>query len=151
MWDLLNVPFETESSLSLKLVLLVASCWLVWQWFSKKRYNFPPGPRNFPILGCMPLVDHKTPVETFSKWAKKFGRLYYCKIGKDNVIVLNDPVLVRTVFSYDSCNNRPGNPGTQFRKAESGGHCGQFTEAFFLFQWTAIYRLQPHVTSFLSA
>lgn len=107
-----------------KISLFFVAFYLIWKWSLKRRYNLPPGPLNFPVLGCIPLLDHKSPVKTFSLWAKKYGKFYYCIIGKDRVLVVNDPVLLKTLLSNDNCINRPGNPGAMFRKAESGGHCG---------------------------
>lgn len=92
----------------------------------KKQYRLPPGPKNYPVLGCFPLVDHKKPFATFCEWAQKYGKLFYCELGKDKVVILNDPILVKEIFGNELYQNRPQNPGVVKRKAESGGHCGKF-------------------------
>lgn len=97
----------------------------LWIRAGKRQYNLPPGPKNYPVLGCLPLVDQKRPFDTFSAWARKYGKFFYCEIGKDRVVVLNDALLVKKIFSSDLYQNRPQNPGVVKRKAESGGHCGK--------------------------
>ena len=116
-----GVPF---SAFFVKVVCLAVGLFLIWKRTTKRRYNLPPGPRNYPFLGCMPSLDHKSPISTFTMWAKQYGKFYHCKLGKDNILVVNDAVLLKALFSNDNCVNRPSNPGATFRKAESGGHCG---------------------------
>ncbi|OQV18203.1 Cytochrome P450 2J6 [Hypsibius exemplaris] len=118
---------ETTALISpflLKILLLAGGTFLAWKWATRKRTNYPPGPRNIPVLGCTWALDHKSPITTFSQWAKQYGRYYYCKLGKDNVVVVNDPALVRSLFANENCTNRPEVPGARFRKEEAAGHCG---------------------------
>ncbi|XP_055351713.1 cytochrome P450 2J2-like [Paramacrobiotus metropolitanus] len=92
--------------------------------FFLRRPRLPPGPFAFPIFGALPLVDARNPLETFRQWAKQYGKMYFIKMGANNVIMLNDAELVREAFSGDVCNYRPQHIGVRKRKKESGGGCG---------------------------
>ncbi|GAU96062.1 hypothetical protein RvY_07560 [Ramazzottius varieornatus] len=107
------------------LLLTVITGLVLWMCIRKRRPpSLPPGPWNAPLVGCAVLLDPKNPVKTFCDWAEKYGKLFYCKMGKDPWIVLNDVNILKEVYASVDCQSRPQNAGVVLRKAESGGHCG---------------------------
>ncbi|XXG89554.1 hypothetical protein AAC387_Pa12g1528 [Persea americana] len=55
---------------------------------SKKK--LPPGPKGFPILGCLPMLG-RFPHVTFQKWAKQYGPIMYMKLGLFPTVVVSSP------------------------------------------------------------
>ncbi|RWR96690.1 cytochrome P450 CYP736A12-like protein [Cinnamomum micranthum f. kanehirae] len=55
---------------------------------SKKK--LPPGPKGFPILGCLPMLG-RFPHLTFHKWAKQYGHIMHMKLGHFPTVVVSSP------------------------------------------------------------
>ncbi|KAH0888844.1 hypothetical protein HID58_051273, partial [Brassica napus] len=74
-----------------------------------KRYNLPPGPTPFPIVGNLHLV--KPPVHRlFRNFAAKYGEIFSLRYGSRQVVVISSLHLVRECFTGQSdviLTNRP--------------------------------------------
>jgi len=79
--------------------------------FSSKtqRFNLPPGPTPFPIVGHLHLV--KPPVHRlFRRFAEKYGDIFSLRYGSRQVVVISSLPLVRESFTGQNdviLTNRP--------------------------------------------
>ena len=88
------------------ILLCLWSAWMRWKRSHNTRRPLPPSPVQLPFVGCLPFLS-SLPHETFSKWAKKLGKIYSCRLGGKTVIVLNDADLIREALSQPVFNGRP--------------------------------------------
>ncbi|XP_076801221.1 cytochrome P450 2C20-like isoform X1 [Clavelina lepadiformis] len=73
----------------------------MWKWFYFKPKCFPPGLDGLPLLGCIPFWgDHRE--RTFTEWGKKFGDVFYVRIGMKRVLVLNSFKVIHEAFNGHS-------------------------------------------------
>ncbi|XP_057982234.1 flavonoid 3',5'-hydroxylase 1-like [Malania oleifera] len=72
----------------------------------------PPGPRGWPILGCLPLMG-PAPHVTLAQMAKKFGPIMFLKMGSRGMVIASTPDAARAFLkTMDlSFSNRPTNAG----------------------------------------
>ncbi|MEE6506783.1 hypothetical protein FKM82_007853 [Ascaphus truei] len=61
--------------------LLFVSSW-------KKKYNLPPGPTPWPIIGNIHQLDKLAPYETLTQLGEKYGAVYTIYFGLNLVVVL---------------------------------------------------------------
>ncbi|ODM92572.1 Cytochrome P450 2J5 [Orchesella cincta] len=80
---------------------------------NKKDPRYPPGPRSIPLLGNV-LQLRKDPLQVFQKWAVEYGPIFSIRIGTQDTIVVNDPKLVKELFSDMNSIGRPFNPVTYY-------------------------------------
>ncbi|KAK9042951.1 hypothetical protein V6N11_071304 [Hibiscus sabdariffa] len=73
----------------------------------------PPGPKGWPIVGALPLLN-SMPHVTLAKLAKQYGPVMYLKIGTCNMVVASTPDAARVFLKTLDLNfsNRPHNAGT---------------------------------------
>jgi len=64
----------------------------------KRPKNYPHGPPTQPILGNLLDIPLKKPFLVFQSLAKKYGDIVGLKVGPTNLILLNDPLVVRELF-----------------------------------------------------
>ncbi|KAL2609223.1 hypothetical protein R1flu_027796 [Riccia fluitans] len=57
----------------------------------RSRRRSPPGPRGWPVLGCIPVRLGSLPHQTLAKFARKYGPLMSMKLGSVNVVVASSP------------------------------------------------------------
>ncbi|KAM5163933.1 cytochrome P450 2K4-like [Mantella aurantiaca] len=72
-------------------LLAIALCILVIKIFyvPKDGLNgFPPGPKGWPIIGNLHILNLKRPQETFIQLSKKFGSVFSIQIGTKKAVVL---------------------------------------------------------------
>lgn len=68
--------------------------------FSKRNrifQNIPPGPlaNYIPYVGYLPFINPKRPEETFTRLAKKYGKIYSVQMGSIFTVVLSgEPEIV---------------------------------------------------------
>lgn len=57
--------------------------------YPRRRKNVPPGPALFPLIGNLPSLASRQPLEKFSQLRKQYGDVYGVYIGKDLTVVIN--------------------------------------------------------------
>ncbi|XP_053994345.1 probable cytochrome P450 303a1 [Hylaeus volcanicus] len=82
---------------------------------SRKPKGYPPGPKWWPILGSALEVARLRQetgylFKTCSVLYKKYGPVVGLKIGKDRIVVLNDPESIRTMLTDEVFDGRPAGP-----------------------------------------
>ncbi|XP_055328097.1 cytochrome P450 2J3-like [Paramacrobiotus metropolitanus] len=104
LWSgpLAYMPADYQCAVIAFAVVLLGLLW----YLRRAKKNLPPSPLQFPIIGCLPFLD-ALPHVSFTKWAKKFGKIFSCRLGGNMVIVLNDADLIREAFSKPVFNGRP--------------------------------------------
>ncbi|XAR59102.1 hypothetical protein NMG60_11014754 [Bertholletia excelsa] len=75
---------------------------------SRRKLPLPPGPRGFPVIGNMLMMDHLTH-RGLARLAEKYGGLFHMKMGGLHVAVVSSPAVAREVLqAQDSVfSNRP--------------------------------------------
>ncbi|KAL1846964.1 hypothetical protein Daus18300_014094 [Diaporthe australafricana] len=58
--------------------------------------NFPPGPPIIPGLGNLHQLPPQKPFLKFDEWSKQYGDLFSLKTGAGNLVIINNPQIVRT-------------------------------------------------------
>src|SRR5262245_18146959 len=57
----------------------------------------PPGPKPNILIGNMPLAS-RDPLETFTRWAHKYGDVFYYRAAYIHVYFLNNPELIEALL-----------------------------------------------------
>lgn len=79
---------------------------LLMMWY-KRPARFPPGPRGVPGLGVVPFLD-KMAARSFALWGRKYrGGLMSVRMGGNDLIILNNPHIVRKLFCNKMLMGRP--------------------------------------------
>ncbi|KAM3931017.1 cytochrome P450 2K6-like [Leptodactylus fuscus] len=77
------------SSASFVLVLaLLYILHFLKSWKKSHAENFPPGPRCFPLIGNLHLVDLQRPHLTYLQFSKKYGPVFRVQMGMKTMVVL---------------------------------------------------------------
>lgn len=81
--------------------------------FPKPNHRLAPGPRGWPIIGCIPLLG-TMPHTALANLAKKFGPIMYLKLGTSNTVVVSDPDSAKIFLKTLDNNflNRPTSAGS---------------------------------------
>jgi len=92
-------------------VLVSAVGWILFDRLHRKAARLPPGPQPLPFIGNVHQLS-SFPMETLTKWGKKYGPVFLFYIGKDLAVVLNTPEALHEVFvvNHDSCSGREDFP-----------------------------------------
>ncbi|KFM76951.1 Cytochrome P450 18a1, partial [Stegodyphus mimosarum] len=98
-------PKELNAITPVLLGILLVFFTLHW-WYSKRRYNLPPGPIGLPLLGYLPFIERRSFV-SFTKLSKKYGKIYSLYLGRTLVVVLNDHKLIKEAFHQQALLDRP--------------------------------------------
>lgn len=110
-------------------VILVLFC----IWISTKRPSWSPnGPVLLPLVGNLFSIDFQRPHHTFEQWAQRFGSICHCRLGVQDLIILNDPILIQEAFSKPEITSRPD---TELFRFVTGGE-GLVTSSGVLWQET---------------
>lgn len=68
-----------------------------------RQYTYPPGPRpRFPGADLLKVLPPKDPLAFLSGVAREFGDIAHYRAGRQHVVLLNDPELIRQVLVTDS-------------------------------------------------
>lgn len=57
---------------------------------SRSSRRLPPGPRGWPVVGCLPLLG-AMPHVALAQLAQKYGAIMYLKLGTCDVVVASKP------------------------------------------------------------
>nr|XP_012153072.1 PREDICTED: probable cytochrome P450 303a1 [Megachile rotundata] len=99
------------STIILVLVLLL----LLLYRSSRKPKGYPPGPKWWPILGCVVEVARLRKetgylIKTCTALCKMYGPVVGLKLGTDRIVVLNDYESVRAMLTDEDFDGRPSGP-----------------------------------------
>ncbi|XP_014674010.1 PREDICTED: cytochrome P450 2D6-like [Priapulus caudatus] len=88
-------------------ILAILCVALLTTWLSRRKPKSTlPGPRGWPLLGNLPGLG-RYPHSSMRRWAAKHGRIFQIKLGRQTIVVLNDPALIRDTFTRPHCDSRP--------------------------------------------
>lgn len=76
------------------LLLLLLSL-LQWVLSTLRPQNFPPGPPVIPGLGNLHQIPPSKPFLKFHEWSKQYGDLVSLKTAAGNLVITNNPKIVR--------------------------------------------------------
>ncbi|XP_070558160.1 cytochrome P450 2F3-like [Ptychodera flava] len=113
--------------------LLLTFALAVVAWFylrpklhGKKKYNLPPGPKGWPIVGMLFKIGTQ-PQRQFLEMSEKFGKIFSMKVGSQTVVVLNGYQAVKEAL-VDKAQFFSGRPELWiFRRMKDGGGLGTRT------------------------
>ncbi|XP_056269905.1 cytochrome P450 2J2-like [Pseudoliparis swirei] len=79
---------------------------------NRRRGNFPPGPRAFPIVGNLFTLDYTRTHESMTQLAERYGDVYSLRMGQRWFVVLNRFEVLKEalVDQGDSLADRPDLP-----------------------------------------
>jgi hypothetical protein len=66
-----------------------------WVLSTRRPQNFPPGPTTMPGLGNLHQMPQSKPFLKFHEWSKKYGDLFSLKMAAGNLVIINNPKIVR--------------------------------------------------------
>ncbi|XP_070559962.1 cytochrome P450 2B4-like [Ptychodera flava] len=90
------------------LVLLIFNLYqdfVPFSWNNRKG-RLPPGPRGYPLVGCLPSVDDKLPM-TMMRWAEQYGDVFSVRFGTQTFVVLNSFDVHREALRKPELADRP--------------------------------------------
>ncbi|XP_073481217.1 cytochrome P450 2C5-like [Aquarana catesbeiana] len=78
----------------------------------QKGKNLPPGPRPFPLIGSIHLIDLKKPYKSFIELSKQYGPVYTIHLGMSKMIIMcgYDAVKEALINHADEFADRPRSP-----------------------------------------
>ncbi|ODM89470.1 Cytochrome P450 2J5 [Orchesella cincta] len=140
---------------SSKAILTGITVLLVLIWFTKKKRNsrYPPGPISLPLVGNA-LQLGSDPSRVLQKWAAEYGPIYSIRMGTEDTIVLNDPKLVKELFSNPNSTGRAPDPILHILGRGSGiiisqGHIWESQRRFTLRKLRDVGVLKSSIDGFL--
>ncbi|XP_077998250.1 cytochrome P450 2B19-like [Glandiceps talaboti] len=110
------------------IMLLALLCGVIVVDIINKR-RFPPGPWGYPLLGCLPSVDHKLPL-TFMKWADKYGDIFSVTLGTQTFVVLNKYDVHRDALRRVELAGRPTHSLLRMILGDRGIACQQYNDVW---------------------
>nr|XP_056712809.1 cytochrome P450 2K1-like [Euleptes europaea] len=75
-------------SLLLLFILTIAFIFKTGSFWNASRRDLPPGPRPWPLIGNLHLVDLKRPYRTMYKLSKQYGPVFSFQLGSQKTVVL---------------------------------------------------------------
>ncbi|KAG7211265.1 hypothetical protein KM043_010572 [Ampulex compressa] len=93
-------------------MLLIVLILLLLYLDSRKPKGFPPGPKWWPIFGCLFEVSRLRRetgylVKTFTALSRRHGNIVGLRIGKTRLVVLNDHESAQAILTNQDCDGRP--------------------------------------------
>ncbi|XP_073481211.1 cytochrome P450 2C5-like [Aquarana catesbeiana] len=79
---------------------------------AQKDKNLPPGPRPFPLIGSIHLIDLKRPHKSFIELSKQYGPVYTIHLGMSKMVILcgYDALKEALINHADEFADRPRTP-----------------------------------------
>ncbi|XP_069832032.1 cytochrome P450 2K6-like [Dendropsophus ebraccatus] len=82
---------DFELSLAPYFVLILTLLYILRilkSWDNSNTDNFPPGPRYWPLIGNLHILNLKKPQQTYLELAKKYGPVFTFHMGMKRIVVL---------------------------------------------------------------
>ncbi|KAM3930503.1 cytochrome P450 2K1-like [Leptodactylus fuscus] len=82
---------DLQLSLASYFVLFLSLLYLLnvlKSWKKRNTADFPPGPRSWPLIGNLHILNFKKPQETYFKLAEKYGPVFTFHMGPKKMVVL---------------------------------------------------------------
>lgn len=76
-------------------LLLLLLPLLRWVWSTSRPQNFPPGPPTILGIGNLHQIPPSKPFLKFHEWSKQYGDLVSLKTAARNLVIINNPKIVR--------------------------------------------------------
>ncbi|CAC5406247.1 unnamed protein product [Mytilus coruscus] len=102
--------YSILSALNVQTVLIgLVVVLFVYKLRQRWKYNLPPGPFCWPLIGSYEVIQAKYLHEIFGKFTKKYGPVFTVSLGPYQMVVLNDinSVTEALVKSKADFANRP--------------------------------------------
>lgn len=81
----------------LQLFLFIIPLFFLYLFSTSRRKRYPPGPRGWPLIGNMLMMDQLTH-RGLAKLAQKYGGVFHLKMGYVHKIVISGPEEARQVL-----------------------------------------------------
>ena len=137
IWQRLNIRTFLLASIVFLLAYLVIKQ-------SYKKWNMPPGPRNWwPIIGHLASLDRTSPYRTMASLADEYGPVISLQFGSFPVVVLNDYASTHQAFvkQGNEFDTRP-----KWMIAELNKNRGMPIQSFFIRSRTKLVNCGPLVS-----
>nr|XP_006811193.1 PREDICTED: cytochrome P450 2U1-like [Saccoglossus kowalevskii] len=95
------MAFTFLFSLVQTLILLASCLYFVYKVVVHRRYNLPPGPQGWPLIGSVLQCCEHTYL-TFHKWSQTYDDVFSVRLGVQLVVVLNSYDAIRDAFLHSS-------------------------------------------------
>ncbi|XP_063775288.1 cytochrome P450 2K1-like [Pseudophryne corroboree] len=69
-------------------VLILVLLYILHQWNKTSSANFPPGPKCWPLIGNLHIMDLRKPHKTYLELAKTYGSVFSVQMGMKKIVVL---------------------------------------------------------------
>ncbi|KAF2301932.1 hypothetical protein GH714_030514 [Hevea brasiliensis] len=99
---------QSPNMLLFLLPLLVAC--IIFLLHSRRKLPYPPGPKGYPIIGNMGIMDQLTH-RGLARLAKQYGGLFHLQMGRLHVLAVSTPDMAQEVLQVQDSvfSNRPAN------------------------------------------
>ncbi|KAL2622759.1 hypothetical protein R1flu_002964 [Riccia fluitans] len=88
--------WRLQPNLTLVGGLVILLLLIIFKW-RNSRIRLPPGPRGWPVVGCLLLLG-RLPHQTFALLAKKYGPLMFMKVGSMSLVIVSSPKVAEEVL-----------------------------------------------------
>ncbi|KAA1466823.1 cytochrome P450 [Dentipellis sp. KUC8613] len=86
-------------------ILPAVAVLLVFRWLTRRRLNFPPGPRPDPIIGNLrQMTFDGTQEEMFAEWRKTYGDVIHARVFGREMVILNSLTAAQDLMEKRSLN-----------------------------------------------
>ncbi|KAF2301933.1 hypothetical protein GH714_030516 [Hevea brasiliensis] len=91
------------------LLPLLVAC-IIFLLHSRRKLPYPPGPKGYPIIGNMGIMDQLTH-RGLARLAKQYGGLFHLQMGRLHVLAVSTPDMAQEVLQVQDSvfSNRPAN------------------------------------------
>jgi hypothetical protein len=73
---------------------------------SSRRGKLPPGPTGLPIFGYIPFIPRNY-TGKLRQLRQQYGKVFSLRLGSQDVVVVTDIDVIKTITNNDAFNNRP--------------------------------------------
>ena len=120
------------SSLDIQIILVFLAACLLTVWLIDLRHSrsMPPGPFQWPVIGCLPQMALWALPDTLSylkKLSKKYDGMFSLKLGSFHAVFISDFKILKDAFikQSDCFSNRPQNMELRRALAVNGKSVGR--------------------------
>ena len=101
-WSLSRLPYHPENGLATQssaFYIFLVACFviplvLLKSILQRPKYNLPPSPPAYPIIGHLHLLG-KLPHQSMANLAKTYGEIYSLRLGSVPAIVVTTPAMAK--------------------------------------------------------